>query len=154
MWSCIRVLYSLVFSSITVYLPLGTIHFCHMYVCHWNIILAILSLCAWKVSDYIIVTLLCFWSASQTVAMLSCLKNIEVSLLWRSISVRRKNYQYPRSLPMVSATTGQTSLQGAVAGREGENHLAKNATQFFQQKTQKHTPKILCTSYNCPKNYF
>ena len=43
---------------------------------------------------------------------------------------------------MVSATTGQTSLQGAVAGREGENHLAKNATQFFQQKTQKHTPKF------------
>ena len=98
MWSCIRVLYSFVFSSITVYFPLGTIHmfvieylsflpYCH-FVLERCYIFSMNSFC----DDDNIMSLMCFWSPSQSVAMLS-----EVSLPRRSsISVRRKNYQYPR----------------------------------------------------------
>ena len=83
----------------------------------------------------------------------------EVSLLLQMlqrISVRRKNYQYPRSPPMVSATTGQTGLQGAVTRREGNSILPKNAKKckpiYLEQDSKVYSKNAQAVQKRLPKN--
>ena len=79
--------------------------------------------------------------------MFAHLRNIEVSLLWKSISVRGKNYQYPRSLPMVSATT-LVKLPSREQWLGGEQQPAKKC------KPPKNWQKMQIQQQICTKSIF